>query len=68
VKTCPFPGQPGKGSIKRSHTEKEVTVAKRPGKLKLGKSSAFVKRRLSWLPKEDLAQEADFCPLPEVLG
>ena len=49
-------------------TEKEVTVAKRQGKLKLGKSSWFVKRRLSWLPQEDLVREADFCPLPEVLG
>ena len=45
-----------------------MTVAKRQGKLRLGKSSAFVKRRLSWLPKEDLVQEADFCPLPEVLS
>jgi hypothetical protein len=43
-------------------------VATRQGKLKLGKSSWFVKRRLSWLPQEDLVREADFCPLPEVLG
>ena len=43
-------------------------MAKRQGKLKLGKSSWFVKRRLSWLPQEDLVREADFCPLPEVLG
>ena len=49
-------------------TEKEVTLAKRQGKLKLGKSSRFVKRRLSWLPQEDLVREADFCPLPEILG
>jgi hypothetical protein len=48
--------------------EKEVTVAKQHGKLKLGKGSRFVKRRLSWLPQEDLVQEADFCPLPENLG
>lgn len=43
-------------------------MAKREGKLKLGKSAAFVKRRLSWLPKKDVVREADFCPLPEVLG
>jgi hypothetical protein len=43
-------------------------VATRQGKLKLGKSSGFVKRRLSWLPQADLVREADFCPLPEVLG
>jgi len=43
-------------------------VATRQGKLKLGKSAWFVKRRLSWLPQEDLVREADFCPLPEVLG
>jgi hypothetical protein len=43
-------------------------VATRQGKLQLGKSSWFVKRRLSWLPQEDLIREADFCPLPEVLG
>ena len=43
-------------------------MATRQGKLKLGKSSWFVKRRLSWLPQEDLVREADFCPLPEVLG
>jgi hypothetical protein len=45
-----------------------VTVAQRQGKLKLGKSSGFVKRRLSWLPQEDLVREADFCSLPEILG
>ena len=45
-----------------------MTVAKRQGKLKLGKSSGFVKRRLSWLPQEELVREADFCPLPENLG
>ncbi len=43
-------------------------MATRQGKLKLGKRSWFVKRRLSWLPQEDLVREADFCPLPEVLG
>ena len=43
-------------------------MAKQHGKLKLGKGSRFVKRRLSWLPQEDLVQEADFCPLPENLG
>jgi hypothetical protein len=43
-------------------------VATRQGKLKLGKRSWFVKRRLSWLPQEDLVREADFCPLPERLG
>ncbi len=43
-------------------------MATRQGKLKLGTSSWFVKRRLSWLPQEDLVREADFCPLPEVLG
>ena len=43
-------------------------MATRPGKLKLGKSAGFVKRRLSWLPQEDLVREAAFCPLPEVLG
>ena len=43
-------------------------MATRQGKLQLGKRSGFVKRRLSWLPQEDLVREADFCPLPEVLG
>jgi hypothetical protein len=43
-------------------------VATRQGKLKLGKSSWFVKRRLSWLPQEELVREADFCPLPALLG
>jgi hypothetical protein len=43
-------------------------VAKRQGKLKLGKSSGFVKRRLSWLPQQDLVREADFCQVPEILG
>lgn len=43
-------------------------MAKQHGKLKLGKGSRFVKRRLSWLPQEDLVQEADFCPLPGDLG
>jgi hypothetical protein len=43
-------------------------VATRQGKLKLGKSSWFVKRRLSWLPQEELVREADFGPLPEILG
>ena len=43
-------------------------MATRQGKLKLGKRSGFVKRRLSWLPQEDLVREADFCPLPAVLG
>ena len=44
-------------------------MTKRQGKLKLGKSSAaFVKRRLSWLPQEDLVRDADFCPLPQALG
>ena len=44
-------------------------MTKRQGKLKLGKSSAaFVKRRLSWLPQEDLVRDADFCPLPQTLG
>jgi hypothetical protein len=56
------------GRTNEVQTKKEVTVAKRQGKLKLGKSSWFVKRRLSWLPQEDLVREADFCPLPEVLG
>ena len=27
-----------------------------------------IKRRLSWLPQQDLVREADFCPLPEILG
>lgn len=43
-------------------------MATRQAKLKLGKSSWFVKRRLSWLPQEELVREADFCPLPAVLG
>ena len=43
-------------------------MATRQGKLKLGKRSWFVKRRLSWLPQEDLVREADFYPLPEMLG
>jgi len=43
-------------------------VATRQGKLRLGTSAGFVKRRLSWLPQEDLVREADFCPLPKVLG
>ena len=43
-------------------------MAKQHGKLKLGKGSRFVKRRLSWLPQEDFVREADFCPLPENLG
>ena len=43
-------------------------MATRQGKLKLGKRARFVKRRLSWLPQEDLVREADFCPLPAVLG
>ena len=43
-------------------------MEKRRGKLKLGKGSGFVKRRLSWLPQEDLVREADFCSLPEILG
>jgi hypothetical protein len=38
------------------------------GKLKLGKGAgAFVKRRLLWLPQQDVAREADFCPLPDLL-
>ncbi len=37
----------------------------RQGKLKLGKGSGFVKRRLLWLPQESLVQDADFCPLPK---
>ena len=40
-------------------------MTRRQGKLKLGKGSAFVKRRLLWLPQEDLVREADFCPLTE---
>jgi len=43
-------------------------VATRQGKLQLGKRSWFVKRRLSWLPQEELVREADCCPLPAVLG
>jgi len=43
-------------------------VATRQGKLQLGKRSWFVKRRLSWLPQAELVREADFCPLPAVLG
>ncbi len=43
-------------------------MAPRHGKLQLGKRAGFVKRRLSWLPQEDLVREADFCPLPAVLG
>ncbi len=43
-------------------------MASRQGKLKLGKGAgAFVKRRLLWLPQVDVAREADFCPLPELL-
>jgi len=38
------------------------------GKLKLGKSSAFVKRRLLWQPQTSLVLEADFCPLPGICG
>jgi len=40
-------------------------MTRRQGKLKLGKGSAFVKRRLLWLLQEDLVREADFCPLTE---
>jgi hypothetical protein len=37
-------------------------------KLKLGKGAgAFVKRRLLWLPQQDVAREVDFCPLPDIL-
>jgi len=43
-------------------------MAARLGKLKLGKGGgAFVKRRLLWLPQQDVAREADFCPLPELI-
>src|SRR5208282_5792641 len=46
-----------------------VPMAKKRGKLILGNGSAwFVKRRLSWLPQNDVVLEADFCPLPEILG
>jgi len=40
-------------------------MAKQQGKLRLGKGSAFVKRRLLWLPQEDVVLEADFTPYPE---
>ncbi len=44
-------------------------MAIKRGKLILGKGSArFVKRRLLWLPQNDVVLEADFCPLPEILG
>ncbi|MCH7688486.1 MAG: hypothetical protein IH899_17685, partial [Planctomycetes bacterium] len=42
-------------------------MARQQGKLKLGKGSAFVKRRLLWLPQEELLWEAGFSPLPEML-
>jgi len=44
-------------------------MAKQRGKLILGKGSArFVKRRLLWMPQNDVVLEVDFCPLPEILG
>jgi hypothetical protein len=43
-------------------------MPQRPRKLKLGKSSAFVKRQLSWLQHGDVIQEAGFHPLPAVFG
>jgi len=41
-------------------------MARRQEKLKLGKGSAFVKRRLLWLPQEEFIWEAGFSPLPEM--
>ncbi|MBN2296637.1 MAG: hypothetical protein JXM70_29685 [Pirellulales bacterium] len=43
-------------------------MAKLQSKLKLGKSSAFGKRRLLWLPQKNLVQNADFYPLPETVS
>ena len=44
-------------------------MAIKPSKLILGKGSAsFVKSRLLLLPQNDVVLEADFCPLPEILG
>jgi len=44
-------------------------MAVKRGKLILGKGQTrFVKRRLLWLPQNDVVLEADFCPLPEILG
>jgi len=44
-------------------------MAVKRGKLILGKGQTrFVKRRLLWLPQNDVVLETDFCPLPEILG
>ena len=44
-------------------------MATQRSKLILGKGQAqFVKRRLLWLPQNEVVLEADFCPLPEILG
>ncbi len=44
-------------------------MAIKRGKLILGKGQArFVKRRLLWLPQNDVVLEIDFCPLPEILS
>ena len=42
-------------------------MARQQGRLKLGKGSAFIKKRLLRLPQADLIREADYCPLPESL-
>ena len=44
-------------------------MTRQRSKLILGKGQTrFVKRRLLWLPQNDLVLEADFCPLPKMLG
>jgi hypothetical protein len=43
-------------------------MATKRGTLVLGKGQArFVKRRLLWLPQNEVVLETDFCPLPNVL-